>query len=123
MTTYVDGTLVKELQAPNLASASTVNLDTCGGNYVWITGTTTITAITLSQGAVRDVYFSGVLTLTQGTNLQLPGAANIITAVGDTARFRGESGGVVRCIGYSVAANPPGGAPVVLPPFIALTIV
>ena len=55
--------------------------------------------------------FDGALTLTNGASLVLPGVANIVTAAGDAAIFRGEASGLVRCIGYTKAAAgvlPPG---------------
>lgn len=91
---------LNEAQGADIASAGTVNLTTATGNYVHITGTTTITAITLAQGATRTVVFDGALTLTNGASLLLPTAANITTAAGDTAVFRGEASSVVRCVSY-----------------------
>lgn len=91
---------INEAQGADIASAATVNLTTATGNYVHITGTTTITAITLAQGYERTVVFDGALTLTNGASLLLPGSADITTAAGDTAVFRGESAGVVRCVDY-----------------------
>jgi hypothetical protein len=91
---------LNEAQGADIASAGTVNLTTATGNYVHITGTTTITAITLAQGAERTVVFDGALTLTNGASLLLPSGANITTVAGDTAVFRGEAAGVVRCVFY-----------------------
>ena len=91
---------LNEAQGADIASAATINLTTATGNYVHITGTTTITAITLAQGAERTVVFDGALTLTNGASLLLPTGANITTAAGDTAVFRGEAAGVVRCVSY-----------------------
>lgn len=93
--------VINEAQGSDIASAGTVNLTTATGNYVHITGTTTITAVTLAQGAERTVVFDGALTLTNGASLLLPTSANITTAAGDTAIFRGEAAGVVRCISYT----------------------
>ena len=93
-------------QGADIASAATVNLDTATGNLVDVTGTVTITAITLSQGRERTVRFTGALTLTNGASLVLPGAANITTAAGDFAVFRGYASGVVRCVVYVPAAVP-----------------
>jgi hypothetical protein len=90
----------QEQPMATVASAGTVNLETAGAQYVQITGTTTITAITLNNGAVRFVEFSGALTLTNGASLLLPGGGNINTVAGATAVFVGESGGVVRCLNY-----------------------
>lgn len=98
-------------QGANIASAATLNLDSASdGDYVQITGTTTVTAITLQKGDQKTVEFAGILTLTNGASLVLPGAANITTAAGDVAVFRGEASGVVRCVAYLAAALKPGSA-------------
>lgn len=89
----------------DVASASTTNLETATGDLVDVTGTTAITAITLNDGHERTVRFTGILTLTNGASLVLPGAANITTAAGDFAVFRGYAAGVVRCVGYTRAAS------------------
>lgn len=67
----------------SIASASTINLDTATGNRVHVTGTTTITAVTLTRGP-RTVIFDGILTLTHhATNNNLnAGGANITTEAG-----------------------------------------
>lgn len=85
----------------DIASAATLDLSTATGNVVDVTGTVTITAITLGNGVERLVRFTGILTLTHGTNLVLPGQANITTRAGDIARFVGYAGSVVRCANYS----------------------
>jgi len=89
------------INGADVASAATLNLDTSTGLCVDVTGTTTITAITLGEGDTRVVRFTGALTLTHGASLVLPNAANITTVAGDYAIFRGYSGGVVRCVNYS----------------------
>jgi hypothetical protein len=89
----------------DIASAATINLETSTGDLVDVTGTTTITAITLNDGHERTVRFTGVLTLTNGASLVLPGAANITTAAGDFAVFRGYAASVVRCVSYDRAAG------------------
>lgn len=91
---------VNEAQGSDIASSATIDLQTATGNVVDITGTTAITAITLDQGAERVVRFTGALTLTNGASLVLPTNANITTAAGDYATFRGYAGGVVRCTQY-----------------------
>lgn len=91
----------------DVASATTTVLDTTTGDLVDITGTTAITAITLSEGREVTVRFTGILTLTNGASLVLPGAANITTAVGDFAVFRGYASGVVRAIFYTRASGQP----------------
>lgn len=94
-------------QGANIASAATVNLDTATGDYVHITGTTAITAITLSQGEERTVVFDGVLSITYGASLLLPGGVTITTSANDIAVFRGEASGVVRCTQYLKADGTP----------------
>lgn len=86
----------------DIASASTVNLETATGRYVRMTGITTINAITLADGHERTVYFvtggSG-MKLTNGASLALPGNADIQVHAGDIATFIGD-GSVVRCTTY-----------------------
>lgn len=92
-------------QGADIASASTVNLDAATGDYVAITGTTTITGITLAQGQRRTVKFTGALTITNGSSLICLGAANITTVADDTAEFIGEASGVVRMLAYERATG------------------
>lgn len=95
------------LHGADVASATTVVLSTASvtGDLIDVTGTTTITAITLAEGNERTVRFTGILTLTNGASLVLPGGANITTAAGDFAIFRGYAAGVVRCVGYQKASG------------------
>jgi hypothetical protein len=91
----------------DIASAATINLETSTGDLVDVTGTVAITAITLNDGHERTVRFTGILTLTNGASLVLPGGANITTAAGDFAVFRGYAAGVVRCVAYERIAGTP----------------
>lgn len=103
---------INEAHGADIASASTINLTTATGNLVDVTGTAAIAAITLAEGAERWVRFTGILTLTHGASLVMPGAVNMTTAAGDYACFRGYAAGVVRCTSYLKAS----GYPVVTPP-------
>lgn len=91
----------------DLASASTVDLSTATGDFVDITGTTTITAFgTAAAGIQRTLRFTGALTLTNNaTSLILPGSTNIITANGDTAIFRSLGSGNWKCITYTTTSS------------------
>lgn len=93
---------LNEAKSTNIASAATTDLSTSIGNYVHITGTTTITSFgTLQAGAERILVFDDVLTLTHnGTSLILPNASNITTKAGDSAIFRSEGSGNWKCIAY-----------------------
>ena len=71
-----------------IASATTTDIWAATGNFVHITGTTTITGFgTAPQaGAWRMVVFDGALTLTHGASaIVLPGSASITTAANDMA--------------------------------------
>lgn len=100
--------LLNTRQGANIASADTINLLTTTGNYVNVTGTTTIRGLSpaasgnaLLIGARRVVQFTGALTLTyNATTLILPGSANITTVAGDMAEFVYEGGVSWRCISY-----------------------
>ena len=69
-----------------IASAATITVGTRGlGDYIHITGTTTITSLgtAAAAGIRRTLIFDGVLTLTHNaTSLICPGAANIVTVAG-----------------------------------------
>lgn len=90
----------------DVPSASTISLNSTATNYFNITGTTTITEITLAEGVEVTVKFAGALTLTNGAFLILKGGANITTGAGDIAVFRGEAGGVVRMLDYVDVSMP-----------------
>lgn len=80
----------------DVASASTLDLDAQTAHYLRITGTTTVTAVTLADGQMRTAVANAAFQLTHGASLLLPGAANYTTAAGDILRFHGEATGVVR---------------------------
>lgn len=96
---------INESQGANIASSSTINLDASTGNYVHVTGVTTINAITLEQGAERTIVFDGALTLTHSSSVIIPFGNSIITSPGDVAIFRGEASGVVRCVSYQFSES------------------
>ncbi|CEJ09856.1 hypothetical protein BN1110_00127 [bacterium YEK0313] len=94
--------------AVDAASAPSVDLGAVHSNLVNITGGTTVAAFgTAANGVWRLVRFADALTLTHGTSLALPGAANIATATGDWALFVSRGGGVWQCVGYDRADGTP----------------
>lgn len=97
------------IKGADIASAATADLATATGDWVDVTGTTTITALgTASAGVERLVRFTGILTLTHnGTSLILPTGANITTAAGDFARFRSLGSGNWVCVAYQRASGAP----------------
>lgn len=102
-----------EVKGADIASAATINLTTATGNFVHVTGTTTVTAITVPVGASRTVIFDGALMLTHGAALLLPGAANIMTAANDRMTVTGDTAGAI-VTSYTKAS----GAPVAALPYL-----
>ncbi len=89
------------IKGPDIASATTTDLASSGGDYNHITGTTTITSFgTKDAGYEKTLVFDNVLILTNSANIILPGNVNITTGINDTAIFRSEGAGVWRCITY-----------------------
>lgn len=86
----------------DIASATTTDIGAATGEFVDVTGTTTITGLgTIASGIRRVVRFTGALTLTyNATSLILPGNANITTANGDVAMFRSLGSGNWVCTSY-----------------------
>lgn len=97
--------LSRGVKGADIASAATLNLDNATGDIVDVTGTTGITAITLAEGRRQTVRFTGILTITNGASLVNLTGANITTAAGDFAVFRGYASGVVRMTHYSRASG------------------
>ncbi|MFT6659326.1 collagen-like protein [Maritalea sp.] len=74
----------------NIASATTTDLSTATGDFVDVTGTTTITGLgTADAGVTRTVRFTGILTLTyNATSLILYSGKDITTYNGLVMEFR-----------------------------------
>lgn len=104
---------INHAKGASVASAATTNIWATDGNTIHITGTTTITSFgTAPQaGATRRLVFDGVLTLTNGANLILPGGANITTAAGDACEVFADSTTQHRVISYTKADGTPLAAP------------
>lgn len=97
---------INEAKGVNIASASTVDISSATGNYVHITGTTTITSFgTAPQAGVsRTLIFDNSLTLTHNVSaIVLPTGENIITSVGDVAVFIADTTTVWNCVVYTKA--------------------
>ncbi|WEF34861.1 hypothetical protein [Pseudoduganella chitinolytica] len=96
---------LNEKRGADVASSATTNLAAATGNYVHVTGSATITAITLAAGAERTVTFDDAPVLVNSAALILPTAANINVSPGDTAVIRGEGSGAVKVVGYNRASG------------------
>ena len=72
------------------------------GSYFDVSGTTTITAFVVAADRHFFCNFTGIMQLTHNsTDLDLPGAANITTAVGDVAEFFSTGANDVQCVNYT----------------------
>lgn len=88
----------------DVASASTIVLTTATGPRIDITGTTSITAVTLAAGSWRLARATGIFTLTASASLLVNKSAsvNYTTAVGDLLIFQADASVVsVTVIGNS----------------------
>lgn len=86
------------VKGTDVASAATINLDTATGDVVTVTGTTSITAVTLTSGKQRLVRFSSDVTLTTGSALAFvgfPSGMAILIRSGSFVHFFGD-GATVR---------------------------
>lgn len=78
-----------------VASASTINITTADSNNIEITGTTTITAVTMPEGAVIKARASGAFQLTNSSSLIVQGGSNYTTTVNDILTFTKDGAGNV----------------------------
>lgn len=106
-TATMAGAAFNEAKGTDIASAATTDIGAATGNFVDVTGTTTITALgTVQAGTQRTVRFAGALTLTHNAvSLILPTGANITTAAGDVATFRSLGSGNWVCVAYTRASG------------------
>ena len=95
-----------QTKGSDISSATSLTLGK-DGNLFDVTGTTTITSIgTQGIGSLITLHFDGILTFTHhSTNLILPGAANITTAVGDIATLYEYASADWRCVNYTKASG------------------
>jgi hypothetical protein len=124
-TAFYTGIQAFNKKGADIASASTTDIGAAAGDWVDVTGTTTITSLgnAPSIGLERTVRFTGALTLTyNATSLILPGSASITTAANDWAVFRSlDVSGNWICKNYLKASGASVVAPTTTGPFIDST--
>jgi len=109
--------LYRDQVVATLASAATIDLSTAGTNAGMITalsGTASISTVTMTAGSKVAVICSGTPTLVNGANLVVEGNANYTCAVGDRLTFISFDGTKVyvfikKADGTVVAAGTPNG--------------
>lgn len=87
----------------DVASAATLDLDVAAPSTrnIRLTGTATITGITVTAGKVFFVTFGGAMTLTNNANIVTNSGANISTAAGDSCILRATANNVVEVLCYT----------------------
>lgn len=100
-----------ECRGSTLTAAATVNLALATGNFVHVSGTTTITSFgNLPAGSRFIVCFDDAVIVTyNATSLLIPGAANITTTAGDCMMLISEGSGNWRVVGYFPGSGLPVG--------------
>lgn len=92
----------------DVESDATLNLNTATGAFLDITGTTTVTAVTLDEGKLRMARAVAAFQLTASASLVVNGSTteNYTTTAGDLLIFEGYASSVVRVwsVGAGVAA-------------------
>jgi len=93
----------------NVASAATVDLDVSAPDtrHINITGTTAISAFTVTAGRCYFVRAGGAFTLVNGASLVTQTGANIVCDVGDTFVIRATAANTVEVMFYSRAVQLP----------------
>lgn len=102
-----------EIRGVDIATAGTLDLSTATGPFVDLTGTTTVTAVTLANGKSRLARAASAFQITAGASLIVNGSTieNLAVAAGDLLFFEGYSGDVVRVwrIGATAVVAKPAG--------------
>lgn len=107
--------VINELLGNAIASASTLDLSVSTGNFIHVTGTVPINAITLPAGAERVfTNDSSGLQLINSANLRIPGNANVTLDAGSIVIARADASGVVWLIITSSAGSAISGFPYML---------
>lgn len=87
----------------DIASANPLPIG-ADGDYFDVTGTEGFASMTVAANRHFFLHFDAVLIMTyHGTNLDLPGEADITTAAGDVAEFFSTGANTVQCVNYQRA--------------------
>lgn len=82
----------------NIATAATLNLNNATAGIINLTGSTTVTAVTLAENAIRIARANAAFQLTAGSSLIVQGSTTInhVVQAGDYLVFHGFGSSVVR---------------------------
>lgn len=99
---YVNSSQTSVIPAA-VTAASTIDLDNTASNFLSVFGSASISTITSSSGLPRILTFMNSGTLVNGTNLPLPGGANIAYSAGDILTLVGFPFSPTNIISYTKA--------------------
>lgn len=96
--TAIGGWDVLNSRGTAIATAPSMNLDSASGANIHLTGTATVTAITLSSGAMRFVIADGAATYTASATLVVNGSTTgaYLSSAGDLLVFLGDVSSTTR---------------------------
>lgn len=100
-----DGNYIGSDKGGNLASSSPLIIG-IDGDYFNVTGTTDFDSMTVAANRDFQLEFDGVLTITNGASIVIPGGGNFITSPGDIINCKSTATDVVRIIGIAVDTSP-----------------
>jgi len=101
----MSGAAFNEAKGADVPSAATLNLSTVTGNYVTVSGTNTVTAVTLASGAMRMIRATGAFTWTNNASIVVQGGANYTASVGDFFIVRGDASSVVYVLVFPASGD------------------
>lgn len=91
-----NGTFSLQSKGADIATAATIDLGAASGQFIDLTGTVTVTAVTLAEGLQRLARSAADFQITVGASLIGNGGANLAVKAGDLLIFEGYASGVVR---------------------------
>lgn len=104
VTNATNATYLRGPARSDVASAATVDL-TSTSDDIRLTGTATITAVTVAAGRVVRVTAGGAFTLTNNANIITQTGANIIAFSGDTFMLRATAANTVEVLNYTTVGR------------------
>ncbi len=91
----IETSLINEKHGTAVTAATSIDLASTTGNFITISGNTTINTIVLPDGYERVLYMTGTPTFTNSSTLVVQSGANFVAASGDMLLVRGGPTSVV----------------------------
>jgi len=101
-----NGNYIGSEKGGDIASSSPLTIGT-NGDYFDVTGTTGFSTMTVAVNRLFRLQFDGILTITHGGSITLPGSANFTTAAGDEITFFSTATNTVRVVAITKADGTP----------------